>query len=152
MTPDGKERVTWRTDLKCESLLNSLGSPATCENPSSNRNCCKDFYCVNDLDCEQGTLYTSLAQISHFKNQYSVHRGFVNLTPLVFGLIPKEQLSPTLKMIENELLSEFGIRSLSDKDQFYHQESDYYRGDIFIWQNYLVLRGLYLYYSDCPDA
>jgi len=50
------------------------------------------------------------------------------------------------------MLSEYGIRSLSNKDQFFRFGSDYYRGNIFVWQNYLVLRGLRLYYFDNAKA
>ena len=56
-------------------------------------------------------------------------------------------MNDLLTMVETELVSGYGLRSLSPKDQFYHFESDYQRGNIFVWQNYLVLRGIKLYYS-----
>jgi mannosyl-oligosaccharide glucosidase len=71
-----------------------------------------------------------------------LHFGYVNLTPLVYGLLASEELNELLERMEAELLSEYGMRSLSNQDQFYRYGSDYYRGKIFIWQNYMVLKGL----------
>ena len=64
-------------------------------------------------------------------NSFSIHNGIVNLYSLIFGLL--DDPTNTLNMISNELLSDFGLRSLSKYDQFYRFESDYYRGNIFVW-------------------
>jgi mannosyl-oligosaccharide glucosidase len=47
-----------------------------------------------------------------------------------------------------QMLSNAGLRSLGKKDQFYLYRSNYWRGAVWINVNFLVLRGLYNYYSD----
>jgi glycogen debranching enzyme len=71
----------------------------------------------------------------------------------MYGLVEDEAvLIRILDFIELELLSQHGLRSLSINDQFFRQETDYYRGNIFVWQNYMVLRGLKLYYPHSLKA
>lgn len=86
----------------------------------------------------------------YLRTQFSVHFGYVNLTPIVYGIAGDPV--PILKKAENELLSQFGLRSLSRFDQFYRFESDAFRGKIYLWQNYMVLRGLHRYYPDVPEV
>lgn len=110
-----------------------------------------DGRCVEDADCDGGTLYEPMA--SSYKNSRSLHKGFVSLYPLMLGQIKDLDLvSQSLNLIKTELLSDYGLRSLSNLDQFYHFESDYYRGNVFVWQNYLLLRGLSKYHSKNPAA
>ena len=55
-------------------------------------------------------------------NQHSVHVGFVNFWPLFYGLIDSEALVLDMLKIatdSSQMMSEFGLRSLSKKDQFY---------------------------------
>lgn len=51
-----------------------------------------------------------------------------------------------------ELWSKYGIRSLSKKDKFFGVGDNYWRGNIWLPINYLILRGLKLYYSDNQKA
>ena len=83
-------------------------------------------------------------------NTFSKHLGYVNLFPLFFGYLDvnSEAFLATLKLIEDEkfLGSNFGVRSLSKSDDFFHRNDDYWTGPIWININYLILRGLRIYY------
>ena len=90
--PEVKDRepITWRLDMRCGSVFNSLGSIATCENPANQKNCCMDGRCIEDAECDGGTLYPPLAAV--YKNSRSLHKGFVSLYPLMFGQIEDPDL------------------------------------------------------------
>lgn len=46
------------------------------------------------------------------------------------------------------MFSPYGLRGVSQRDIFYFPGTGYWRGPVWISVNYLVLRGLYLYYLD----
>ncbi|XBW36087.1 hypothetical protein QEN19_001661 [Hanseniaspora menglaensis] len=86
------------------------------------------------------------------KIEHICHEGYVSLYPFMLKLIPIndiEKLKPILDMLGNSegLLSNFGIRSLSTKDQFYKTDDDYWRGKIWINMNYMILKALSYYFS-----
>lgn len=69
----------------------------------------------------------------------------------MFGITyEKERILSSLSVLADpsQMLSNYGIRSLSKLDQFYLQKSNYWRGAIWININFLVLRGLFKHYSD----
>ncbi|KAJ2345688.1 Processing alpha glucosidase I [Coemansia sp. RSA 2673] len=78
------------------------------------------------------------------------HRGYVSLFPMLLGLVPPDskKLGHILSMIEDpeELWTEFGVRSLSKRDEFYGQGENYWRGPIWININYLILSSLHRNY------
>eukprot|EP01097_Dermamoeba_algensis_P004027 TRINITY_DN2693_c0_g1_i1.p1 TRINITY_DN2693_c0_g1~~TRINITY_DN2693_c0_g1_i1.p1 ORF type:complete len:481 (-),score=84.84 TRINITY_DN2693_c0_g1_i1:128-1570(-) len=111
---------------------------------------------INDLDaihwdpdqqmyCDIIAYNQSLNKITHSK-----HIGYVSLFPLVLGLIPKN--SPKLLSIlnvlkdENQLWTNFGIRSLSKSNPNYQKDENYWRGAIWINLNYLLLASLHKNY------
>lgn len=76
--------------------------------------------------------------------------GYVTLFPLMFGLIREDspEFLSTLEAIrsEEELWTDFGLRSLSRRDKYYMKNDQYWTGPIWIHMNFLVLRGLRLFY------
>ncbi|KAI9279196.1 glycoside hydrolase [Sporodiniella umbellata] len=78
------------------------------------------------------------------------HKGYLSLFPMTLGLLPADapQLGAILDIIENEdeLWSEYGLRSLSASDPFFGQGENYWRGPIWLNINYLALQSLYKNY------
>jgi hypothetical protein len=153
----------WRGDGRCGGELpNPLGTPSEC-NPYSNDPCCSQFgWCGNShqhCNCPQCLKSKKLEERKEFRDKEKIHNphiGYLNLYPLAFGLL--KTTDPEFRMIlhylktDDELFSEYGIRSLSKSDLLYHTGEDYWRGNIWINQNFLVLRGLYKHYLDDHDA
>jgi mannosyl-oligosaccharide glucosidase len=74
------------------------------------------------------------------------HKGYVSIFPFMTGLLPADspRLKPILDLISDpkELWSDYGIRSLSQTDEFYGTDENYWRGPIWINMNYLILKNL----------
>ncbi|KAH8821404.1 glycoside hydrolase family 63 protein [Xylogone sp. PMI_703] len=81
------------------------------------------------------------------------HKGYITIFPFLLGLLDAkdEKLGHILDLIgsEEELWSDFGIRSLSKKDEFYGTAENYWRGPIWININYLAVTQL-LNYAKAP--
>ena len=154
--------ITWRGDGKCgQENLNTLGSPADC-NPYSDMPCCSEFgWCGNSSNhckCEKCKKSVKLEERKDLEkeNIFNPHLGYVNLFPIIFGYLKKEDpaFRNALNLLANPLLlnSEYGIRSLSKSDLLYHEGEDYWRGNIWININFLTLKGLHKFYSDDEEA
>ena len=68
-----------------------------------------------------------------------MHLGIVSFWPLFYGLVDDEAvLGKLFDLLEDEsrMLSPFGVRSLSAKDQFYMLDSQTYRGNLFVHLHY----------------
>ena len=155
----------WRNDFQCGvNAKNPLGTQAECD-PYSDVPCCSEFgWCGNSPNhcrCEKCKKSEKLENRKEYKkkeNTHNPHIGYINLFPIIFGFVDpvkdKKQFDNILYYLTepNELLSPYGIRSLSKNDLLYHTGDDYWRGNIWINLNYLVLRGLYLYYRNEPSA
>jgi len=78
--------------------------------------------------------YSDIIEYKHTGSIFNDHRGYINLFPLFFGLIPKEsiRLQKTLQLVRNSnhLWSPFGIRSLSVSDPLFGTNENYWRGPI----------------------
>ncbi|MBK5650139.1 MAG: hypothetical protein I4N50_00800, partial [Rhizobium sp.] len=74
------------------------------------------------------------------------HKGYISLFPFLTGLVDKDskRLGAILDLIDDraELWSEYGIRSLSKSDEFYHTAEDYWRGPVWMPINYLAVTQL----------
>ena len=74
------------------------------------------------------------------------HKGYVSIFPFMTGLLPADspRLKPILDLISDpkELWSDYGIRSLSQTDEFYGTDENYWRGPIWINMNYLIAKNL----------
>ncbi|VEU24430.1 DEKNAAC105619 [Brettanomyces naardenensis] len=86
---------------------------------------------------------------------FECHLGYVSLMPFVHRLISPD--SPHLIHILNDirnpekLWTDYGIRSLSKQDEYFHEGEDYWRGHIWVNMNYLILDALY-YYGKRPNS
>lgn len=58
-----------------------------------------------------------------------------------------EAYASTIRKLKEELDSGFGITSISIRDSEYLNENAYWRGPVWININYLVLRGLHMFYK-----
>lgn len=84
---------------------------------------------------------------------FSPHKGIINLFTIAFGLIDKnkhERMDNALRFAadKNEIFSAYGLRGVSTRDEQYYPGTGYWRGPVWVSVNYLVLRGLKLFYSD----
>ena len=76
------------------------------------------------------------------------HKGYISIFPFMTGMLSADspRMKPILDLIEDpeELWSDYGIRSLSKKSEFYHTDEDYWRSPIWMNMNYLVVKALYV--------
>ena len=92
---------------------------------------------IDDLHWSEKEKCYCNATIDDFEeNKLVCHKGYISLFPFLTGLIDPEskKLGHILKLLgdENELWSEYGIRSLSKSDPFYGTNENYWRGPIWI--------------------
>ncbi|EAS00773.2 mannosyl-oligosaccharide glucosidase (macronuclear) [Tetrahymena thermophila SB210] len=88
--------------------------------------------------------------------EFSPHFGYPNTLPLAFGIVKDDgyQLQTLLKRIQDQnfLWTDYGLRSLSKSDSYSKRGNNYWTNPIWIQMNYLVLRGLNLYYQENEEA
>lgn len=99
---------------------------------------------IDDLHWSEKEKCYCDATIDDFEeNALVCHKGYISLFPFLTGLLDakSEKLGYVLKLLgdEDELWSEYGIRSLSKKDKFYGTEENYWRGPIWMNINYLAV-------------
>ncbi|EGC49800.1 glucosidase I [Histoplasma capsulatum var. duboisii H88] len=102
---------------------------------------------IDDLHWDKDAQTFCDATVDDFEEHVHVcHKGYISLFPFMTGLIPADspRLGPTLDLIQDpkELWSDYGIRSLSKKDEFYGTDENYWRGPIWININYMILKNL----------
>lgn len=81
------------------------------------------------------------------------HLGYLNFFPVFLGVIPTDH--PVFGMImdqlldrENGLWTEFGLRSLSSKDPYFHGGDNYWTGALWLNINYLALSSFFRYVAE----
>jgi mannosyl-oligosaccharide glucosidase len=99
---------------------------------------------IDDLHWSEKDKCYCDATIDDFEEHVLVcHKGYISLFPFLTGLMdPKsEKLGHILNLLgdEEELWSEYGIRSLSKSDEFYGTGENYWRGPIWMNMNYLAI-------------
>jgi mannosyl-oligosaccharide glucosidase len=99
---------------------------------------------IDDLHWSEKDKCYCDATIDDFEENVLVcHKGYISLFPFLTGLMDakSEKLGHVLDLLgdENELWSEFGIRSLSKNDEFYGTGENYWRGPIWMNMNYLAI-------------
>ncbi|GES73190.1 glycoside hydrolase family 63 protein [Rhizophagus clarus] len=107
---------------------------------------------LNDLHwSEEHNAFCDLSVDEDEESIFVCHKGYLSLLPMVLELLPNDspKLGAILDMIynPNELWSKYGLRSLSKSDKFFHTGEDYWRGNVWINVNYLVLSSLYKNYA-----
>lgn len=109
---------------------------------------------IDDLHwSSQEKCYCDATIDEYEENSLVCHKGYISLFPFLTGLMDANspKLGDILSLIgdENELWSEFGLRSLSKNDPLYGTGENYWRGPIWININYLAVVQL-LKYAQLP--
>ena len=102
---------------------------------------------IDDLHWSSSSKTFCDATIDDYEESVHVcHKGYVSLFPFMTGLLPADspRLGAILNLISDpeELWSDFGIRSLSKKDEFYGTDENYWRSPIWVNMNYLIVKNL----------
>ncbi|PQE21597.1 mannosyl-oligosaccharide glucosidase protein [Rutstroemia sp. NJR-2017a WRK4] len=105
---------------------------------------------IDDLHwSEKDKCYCDATIDDYEENQLVCHKGYISLFPFLTGLVDaqSDKLGHILNLLgdEEELWSEYGIRSLSKKDEFYGTNENYWRGPIWMNMNYLAVSQLLKY-------
>ena len=82
--------------------------------------------------------------------RFDGHLGYLNFFPFFLGLLePSDERFKIMayKLIDRDsgLWSDFGIRSISDKDEYYRKGWNYWTSPIWMSMNYLIVTALYDY-------
>ncbi|KAJ5638418.1 mannosyl-oligosaccharide glucosidase [Penicillium herquei] len=103
---------------------------------------------IEDLHWNEDAQTFCDSTIDEYEESVHVcHKGYISIFPFLTGMIGPD--SPRLKAVldlisdPEELWSDYGIRSLSKKDEFYGTEENYWRSPVWVPINYLVLRNLF---------
>ena len=102
---------------------------------------------VDDLHWSAKDCAYCDATIDAFEEHVHIcHKGYLSLMPFMTGLLPADspQLGHVLDLIADpeQLWSEYGIRSLSKKDELYGTDENYWRSPVWMNMNYLILTNL----------
>ena len=102
---------------------------------------------VDDLHWDSKAKTYCDATIDDYEESVHVcHKGYISIFPFMTGLLPPDspRLGAVLDLIRDpeELWSDFGIRSLSKKDQFYETGENYWRSPIWMNMNYMIVKNL----------
>jgi mannosyl-oligosaccharide glucosidase len=104
---------------------------------------------IDDLHWDEKEQTFCDATIDEYEESVHVcHKGYISIFPFLTGMLGPDspRLKAVLDLIGNpqELWSDYGIRSLSKKDEFYETDENYWRSPVWININYLVLKNLYV--------
>lgn len=109
---------------------------------------------IDDLHWDKAAKTYCDATIDDYEESVHVcHKGYISVFPFLTGLLPPD--SPRLKAIldlisdPDELWSDYGIRSLSQKDEFYGTDENYWRSPIWMNINYLAVKSLLVSGDKC---
>ncbi|KKK17152.1 mannosyl-oligosaccharide glucosidase [Aspergillus ochraceoroseus] len=103
---------------------------------------------IDDLHWDDGAQTYCDATIDEYEESVHVcHKGYVSISPFLTGMVGPDspRLKAMLDLIEDpeELWSDYGIRSLSKRDELYGTAENYWRGPVWMNINYLVLKNLH---------
>jgi mannosyl-oligosaccharide glucosidase len=106
---------------------------------------------IDDLHwSEKEKCYCDATIDDYEEHSLVCHKGYIAIFPFLTGLIDpeSEKLGHVLQLLgdEEELWSDFGIRSLSKKDKLYGTGENYWRGPVWMNMNYLIISQLLV----CP--
>jgi mannosyl-oligosaccharide glucosidase len=102
---------------------------------------------IDDLHWSPSANTFCDATIDDYEESVHVcHKGYISIFPFMAGLVPANspRLKPILDLLSDpeELWSNYGIRSLSKKDEYYGTDENYWRSPIWINMNYLIVKNL----------
>ena len=90
--------------------------------------------------------YCDTSMVEESRIEQICHKDYVSLLPFLVDLLGPSHphVGAVLDITQNseQLWSDFGIRSLSRKDEFYGTEENYWRSPIWININYMILQKL----------
>ena len=92
-------------------------------------------------DDEEG-LYTDISLDENNQITRHTHFGYVSLFPLLFSIAGTDRAHKLTKKIEIELLTDYGVRSLTPKSPYYMSGDQYWTGPIWININYMLIKAL----------
>ncbi|KAF1353189.1 glucosidase I [Delphinella strobiligena] len=103
---------------------------------------------IDDLHWDEKAQTYCDATIDDYEESVHVcHKGYISIFPFMTGLMDAKHphLKAVLDLIQdpNELWSPHGIRSLSQKDEFYGTAENYWRSPIWMNMNYLIVKELF---------
>ncbi|ODV60563.1 mannosyl-oligosaccharide glucosidase, partial [Ascoidea rubescens DSM 1968] len=110
---------------------------------------------------EESKCYCDIHMNLDDEDELVCHKGYISLFPFLLKLIPVDESTESEKHIlsiiklisdEDELFSEFGIRSLSQKDEYFRTGEDYWRGSIWVNINYLILESVKYYVEKSENS
>ena len=102
---------------------------------------------IDDLHWDEKAQTYCDATIDDYEESVHVcHKGYISIFPFLTGLLPADspRLGAVLDLISDpeELWSDYGLRSLSKRDDLYATEENYWRSPVWINMNYLAVRSL----------
>lgn len=102
---------------------------------------------IDDLHWDAKAQTYCDATIDDYEESVHVcHKGYISIFPFLTGLLPADspRLAAVLDLISDpeELWTDYGIRSLSKRNEFYGTDENYWRGPVWINMNYLALKNL----------
>ena len=104
---------------------------------------------IDDLHWDNDAQTYCDATIDEFEESAHVcHKGYISIMPFLTGMVGSDspRLKPILDLIQDpkELWTDYGIRSLSKKDEFHGTGENYWKSPIWININYMVVKNLYV--------
>jgi len=104
---------------------------------------------IDDLHWDKKEKIYCDATIDDYEESVHVcHKGYISIFPFLTGLLPPDspRLGAILDLIGDpeELWSEYGIRSLSKRDELYGTKENYWRSPVWMNINYLIVKNLYV--------
>ncbi|ODV94404.1 hypothetical protein PACTADRAFT_45070 [Pachysolen tannophilus NRRL Y-2460] len=110
---------------------------------------------IDDLHwSEKDECYCDVTVDDNDEDLFVCNKGYVSLFPFLHKFIPANsaKIYKIVQLIRDpeELWSDYGIRSLSKSNKYFRTGEDYWRGNIWVNMNYLVLESL-LHYGQQPD-
>lgn len=95
---------------------------------------------------ESAQAYCDTTVVEGNRVEQICHKGYISLLPFLVGLVSPthSHIGAVLDMIQDpqHLWSDYGIRSLSRRDELYGTEENYWRSPIWININYMILQRL----------
>ncbi|KRX02144.1 Six-hairpin glycosidase-like protein [Pseudocohnilembus persalinus] len=113
-----------------------------------------DFKLQDQFLDKEDFIYKDLAILKRQKQKevFMKHIGYITLYPIFTGQVQQnsQELNNIISILkdENQIYSKYGIGSLSRQDFYYGKGDNYWRGNIWLPINYMILRGIKLHYKE----